>query len=145
MGTSEMVGSMRLTLFCNRCVQLFHMFQKSGDLSEELQKTCNQAISAFKSLKWPDVEPVETSQKVALFNTNEEIKSFVKVLTSGSDDADKMLNDLISKLEAMLKDIPIAEKIQTAEKLQGFFDGLGDYSFYSSRESLRASETALQI
>ena len=145
MGTSEMVGSIGLTLFCNRCVELFYMFQKDGELSEELEKTCKQAISAFKSLKWPDVEHVETCDKVALFNTNEEINSFVRTLTSGSTSADEMLNKLISELETMLKDTSVAEKRKTAYKLQDFFDGLGDFSFYASKECLRNSGTVLQM
>ena len=60
MDTAAMVGLMGLTFFCNKCVEVFYKFSKDGIVSEELKETCKQAISAFKSLKWPtepDIPP----------------------------------------------------------------------------------------
>lgn len=147
MGTAEMVGSMGLTLFCNKCVDLFYKFQQDGELSGELKETCKQAISAFKSLKWPNVPEIDSQERVALFNTNEEIKSFEKVITSDhTKKPNEALDALIEKLEVILEEVPQkSDKTQAAKKLQGFFDTLGDYSFYTTKECLRTSEITVRM
>lgn len=148
MGMQEMVGSMGLTFFCNKCVEFLHKFRQDGILTPELSKTCKQAICAFGSLKWPNGGPVVFDEKVALFNTNEEVKSFEQVLAREAKGQDDMtfVNKWISKLETMLDDdVSIDEKKQTAQELQKFFDTLGDCSFYTTRESLRSLETTAGI
>lgn len=141
MGTAEMVGSIGLTFFCNKCVEVFHKFRQDEKLSDELIKTCKQGISAFNSLNWPNGGEIQTSEKVSLFNTNEEIKSFERLVISESVEAHKKLAALIQDLKLMIGDAPLSRKKDVAHKLQDFFDTLGDYSFYATKECLRSSET----
>jgi len=141
MDTAAMVGLMGLTFFCNKCVEVFYKFSKDGILSQELKETCKQAISAFKSLKWPTEMDIPFDEKVALFNTNEEIESFEQVLTSRSGEGEKVLDHLIGDLDSIIQDIPLVQKKQAAENLQKFFDTLGDYSFYATKDCLRESPT----
>ncbi|MDH4240493.1 MAG: hypothetical protein OEW48_13110 [Phycisphaerae bacterium] len=142
MDTAAMVGLMGLTFFCNKCVEVFYKFSKEGVVSEELKETCKRAISAFKSLKWPKEPDLPNGEKVALFNTNEEIESFERVLASKSEHAEKMLNELIKELSFVLEDTnPLAKRKTVAKKLQDFFDTLGDCSFYATRDCLREAPT----
>jgi len=142
MDTAGMVGLMGLTFFCNKCVEVFYKFSKDGSVSQELKETCKRAISAFKSLKWPREQDMTLDEKVALFNTNEEIESFERVLESKSEQAEKMINDLIEKLSFVLKDTnPLDKRKEVANKLQDFFDTLGDHSFYATKDCLREAPT----
>lgn len=141
MDTAAMVGLMGLTFFCNKCVEVFYKFSKDGIVSEELKETCKRAISAFKSLKWPTEPDIPLDEKVALFNTNEEIESFEQVLTSGSEEGEKVLDHLIGDLDSIIQDIPLEQKKQVAKNLQKFFDTLGDYSFYATKDCLKESPT----
>jgi len=142
MDTAGMVGLMGLTFFCNKCVEVFYKFSQEGSVSQELKETCKRAISAFKSLKWPREQDMPLDEKVALFNTNEEIESFERVLESKSEQAEKMINDLIEKLSFVLKDThPLDERKEVANKLQDFFDTLGDHSFYATKDCLREAPT----
>ena len=145
MDTAAMVGLMGLTFFCNKCVEVFYKFIQ-GEASPELDETCRRAISAFKSLKWPREQDMPLDEKVALFNTNEEIESFQRVLESKSAQAEKMLDDLIKELNFVLKDTHLlAERKKKAEKLQDFFDTLGDYSFYATKDCLREEPTMMGV
>jgi hypothetical protein len=147
MGTAEMVGSMGLTFFCNKCVELFYKFRQDGNPSEELKKTCQQAISAFNSLKWPNGGQVASEDRISLFNTNEEIRSFERVLQSSSEGVDDAaLDKWIKRLKDMMEErIPTEEKKKIAHQLQKFFDALGDYSFLATKECLRGSETIVGV
>jgi hypothetical protein len=87
------------------------------------------------------VQGAPTVAERAIFNTNEEIESFEYVIASEPEDTNKTLDKLIEDLECVLKDNSPEEKIQKAEKLQRFFDTLGDYSFYATRDSLRISSS----
>jgi len=147
MGVQEMVGSMGLTFFCNKCVELLYKFRRDADLTSELSKTCKQAIDAFCSLKWPNGGPVVSNEKVGLFNTNEEVKSFGQVLARESEGQDDTaLDKWINKLKSMLDDkVSVEDKKITAQELQRFFDTLADCSFYTTRESLRSLETTAGI
>ncbi len=146
MDTAGMVGLMGLTSFCNKCVEVFYKFSQEGSVSQELKETCKRAISAFKSLKWPKDLHMPSDEKVALFNTNEEIESFERVLASKSEHAEKMLNELIDELNFVLKDThPLPKRKKKAEKLQDFFDTLGDYSFYATRDCLREAPTMMGV
>jgi len=144
MDTSAMVGSMGLTFFCNKCVEVFYKFSIEGVVSPELTETCRRAISAFKSLEWPKEQDVPSGENVALFNTNEEIKSFERV-ASESGQADEILTNLIRDLESMLQENSAETKKDVAKKLQKFFDTLGDYSFYTTRDCLRESPTTIGV
>jgi hypothetical protein len=144
MDTPAAAGLMGLTFFCNKCVEVFYKFSQY-DVSDELDETCHRAISAFKSLKWPREQSMPSRDKVALFNTNEEIESFERVLTSQSGEAREMLDDLIKKLEFVLQDTSMGERKKKAEELQNFFDVLGDYSFYATKDCLRESPTMIGI
>ncbi len=141
MDTSAMVGLMGLTFFCNKCVEVFYKFSNEGIVSPELRETCRRAISAFKSLKWPKEPDIPIDEKVALFNTNEEIESFEQVLASESEDGVKLLDRLIRDLDSIIQDTPLEQKKQVAENLQNFFDTLGDHSFYATKDCLRESPT----
>jgi len=138
MGTAELVGSMGLTFFCNRCVEVLYRFDKGENVSSELEETCKKAITAFKSLKWPLEKDAIGGEKVGLFNTNEEIRSFEETLAAKSKTAPtEVLDHLINDLEIMVAAKPAEEKKQTARQLRSFFDTLGNYSFCATRESLR--------
>ena len=145
MDTAAMVGLMGLTFFCNKCVEVFYKFSKEGVVSEELRETCKRAISAFKSLKWPKEPDLLSDEKVALFNTNEEIESFERVLESKSEHAEKILDKLITELEFVLQGASLEQRKQTAESLQDFFDTLGDYSFYATKDCLREAPTMMGV
>jgi len=147
MGTAEMVGSMGLTFFCNKCVELFYKFRKDEEVSDDLRKVCQEAISAFKSLKWPNGGHVGTDEKVSLFNTNEEVKSFDRMLRAECGEVDDAaLEKWIGKLDGVIKaQVSIEEKKRNAQELQEFFDTLGDYSFLATKECLRAPETLAGI
>ena len=138
MDTSGMVGLMGLTFFCNKCVEGFYKFTQDGQLTDDLKNTCKQAIYSFKSLTEPTA--IETgSERLALFNTNEEIESFEKVLNPNGDD--RLLANLISDLELLVDEngTDSQKKKDIASKLQGFFDSLGDFSFYATKDCLRNS------
>lgn len=142
MDTAAMVGLMGLTFFCNKCVEVFYKFSKEGIISEKLKETCKQAISAFKSLKWPKEPDLPIDEKVALFNTNEEIESFERLLTSESGEAKKVLDTLIKDIEFVVAaNGPIEKRKEVAGKLQRIFDTLGDYSFYATKDCLREAPT----
>jgi len=146
MDTAGMVGLMGLTFFCNKCVEVFYKFSQEGSVSQELEETCERAISAFKSLKWPKDLHIPSKEKIALFNTNEEIESFERVLASKSEKAEKMINELIEEINFVLNDTcPLDERKERAEKLQVFFDTLGDYSFYDTRDCLREAPTIMGV
>ena len=147
MGVQEMVGSITLTFFCNRCVELFHEFQQNGVLTDELKATCQRAVRAFESLKWPMGGDLVSDEKVPLFSTNEEVRSFEQALGSKAETVDRAtLDKWIQKLEVILSDdIDVDQKKHVAGELQGFFDTLGDYSSYATRESLRSSGIALSV
>lgn len=139
MDTGAMVGLMGLTFFCNKCVEVFYKFNNDKVNPEELEQTCKHAISAFKALKWPREPNVPSVAERAIFNTNEEIESFERVITSKPEDANETLDTLISDLEIVLEDNPLEQRKQVAARLGRFFDILGDHSFYASRDSLRIS------
>lgn len=143
MDTSAMVGLMGLTFFCNKCVEVFYKFKcgKVTSDSDELKQTCTRAIRAFKSLKWPREPDVPSVAERAIFNTNEEIESLEQVMAIETEKANETLDTLIRDLEFVLKGRSIEERKQKAEKLQRFFDTLGDYSFYATRDSLRISSS----
>lgn len=148
MGMAEMVGSIGLTLFCNKCVELFYEFKQDGNLTDELSETCKHAIAAFRSFRLPNGEDVagDSGERIALFNTNEEVRSFEQALGGSEKVNDDTLNKWIGKMEVLLdKSASLDNRKQTADDLRQFFDTLGDYSFYASREALRSSETMARI
>ncbi len=141
MDTAGMVGLMGLTFFCNKCVEVFYKFSQGRD-SPELDEICRRAICAFKSLKWPKEPDLPIDEKVALFNTNEEIESFERVLTFESGEAKNVLDTLIRDIEfVVVANGPIEKRKKVAEKLQRFFDTLGDHSFYATKDCLREAPT----
>jgi len=137
--STSMVGSMGLTLFCNKCVEAFYRFRQQGELSPEYKKTFNAAVRAFKSLKWLSEPSGVRSERVALFNTNEEIDSFENALRSSNSSVDEAaLDGLIAEIESVLNEASsLEERKAKAEKLQGFFNTLGNCSFYATREHIR--------
>lgn len=140
MGTSSMVGSIGLTLFCNKCVEAFYRFRQEGRLLPPDKETFETAVKAFKSLKWFSESSGERAERVALFNTNEEIDSFESALrsTNGDDDAVMALDTLIGEIEGVLKDASLEQETkEKAKKLQDFFNTLGNCSFYATREHIR--------
>ena len=140
MGTSSMVGSIGLTLFCNKCVEAFYRFRQDAQLLPHDRKTFETAVRAFKSLRWFSESSDVPAERVALFNTNEEIDSFENALRSsngGNDEADA-LDTLIADIESVLKDASLEQEAkEKAEKLQAFFNTLGNCSFYATREHIR--------
>ena len=144
MDAEAMVGSMGLTFFCNRCVVAFNEYRKQRTgASDNLKKVCHTAINAFNSLRQPFENPEGTqTEKVALFDTNQEVNTFERVLlTNGSGSEEEQLNKLISDLKAIIDDkTPFEEKSEIAERMQKFFDTLGDYSFYATRECIEKTD-----
>lgn len=138
MGTAEMVGSIGLTFFCNRCVESLYDFKKSGVVSDELARLCKEAIAALRSLDWSKVEP-EGVERIALFQTNEEVRSLKGVLRDFKwKDARDALDELIPELQIILKEERTQEeRKRVAGKLQQFFNTLGNYSFYATRDCVR--------
>ena len=62
------------------------------------------------------------------------------------EQAEKMLDELIEELNFVLKDThPLPERRKKAEKLQAFFDTLGDYSFYATKDCLREEPTMMGV
>lgn len=138
-----MVGLMGLTFFCNKCVEVFFKFRNNKVDPDEFEKTCKQAIASFKSLKWPKEQGAPTMAERAIFNTNEEIDSLEHVIEFESENTSEhldTLDTLIKNLEFVLKqDNSFEQRKEAALKLQHFFDILGDYSFYATRDSLRVT------
>ena len=138
MDSGALVGLMGLTFFCNKCVEVLYKFGNDGKSTDEFKKTCKKAISEFKALKWPGETGPPSIGERSLFNTNEEIESFERVLASDEPDAEKTLDSLISKLELLLMEQkPQAKRKHAAKELQGFFDKLADYSYYAGRDCMR--------
>jgi len=141
MGTSSMVGSIGLTLFCNKCVEAFHRFRQERQLLPDDKQTFETAVRAFKSLKLFSSESSGVrAERVALFNTNEEIDSFENALRSSNWDSDAAvaLDALIAEIESVLNDASLEqETTEKAKKLQDFFNTLGNCSFYATREHIR--------
>jgi len=80
------------------------------------------------------------AERVALFNTNEEIDSFENALRSSNWDSDAAvaLDALIAEIESVLNDASLEqETTEKAKKLQDFFNTLGNCSFYATREHIR--------
>lgn len=137
MGTAEMVGSMGLTFFCNRCVEILYKFDRDGEaVLPDVKSACTKAIVAFRSLKWPTQGQRARGERVGLFNTSEEIRSFERLISDRAEAPDQVIDSLIDELESMVSDKPLNEKKETAKKLRGFFDVLGDYSFHAARQSM---------
>ena len=140
MSTAEMVGSMGLTFFCNKCVEVLHDFGKTEESSHDLMTMCETAKEAFQSLKWPSDSSCAPSDKVALFNTTEEVNSVARVLTSNGKKAENALNSLIDKIEVIENSNESPEnRKDAARELQSFFDTLGEYSFCATMEHIRNS------
>jgi hypothetical protein len=138
MGTSSMVGSIGLTLFCNKCVEAFYRFREKGQLLAEDKETVESAAKAFKSLKWLSEPSTERTERVGLFNTNEEVNSLENALRSSESGVDEAaLDSLIAEIESILGDVPLEEGKKKAKKLQAFFNTLGNCSFYATREHIR--------
>jgi len=140
MGTSSMVGSIGLTLFCNKCVEAFYRFRQEGQLLPDDKETFETAVRAFKSLKWFGESSDVPAERVALFNTNEEIDSVENALRSSKweDDEAAALDTLIAEIESVLKDTSLEQEAkEKAKRLQAFFNTLGNCSFYATREHIR--------
>ena len=148
MGMAEMVGSIGLTFFCNKCVELFYEFRCEGRLTSKLNEICEEAIAAFESFKLPNEKDPDLhgDERTALFNTNEEVKSFEQALGGSGKVNDETLNKWIEKIEFIIDEqASIDKRKQTADEVIGFFDTLGDYSFYASREASRSFDNMARI
>lgn len=147
MAMADVVGSMGLTLFCNKCVEIFYRFQQGQQVdADELEDTCSMARSAFGSFKSPESYTAQPSDRHSLFNTNEEVMSFAKVVEGQSEKTEKVLEELIANIESVCDEkTASSERKKAAESLQKFFDRLGDYSFHATRECLRKNISAREI
>ena len=138
MKAEAFVGSMGLTFFCNKCVEQFYEFQKSnGQISDQFVEVCNGAIHAFHSLKEPRSETlIPKNGKIGLFNTYQEMATFEHILKN-QESGRQWLDQIIDELKRITdRKTPQEERIQIAEKMQNFFDELGDYSYGALRESI---------
>jgi hypothetical protein len=148
MAMADIVGSMGLTLFCNKCVEVFYRFRQGMELDlDEFKRTCSMAHSAFESFKSPEKIPsAPLPDRYPLFNTDEEVMSFAKVVEERSKDAEEILEELIANIESVSDEKAVmAERKRAAETLQSFFDVLGDYSFGATRESLCKNIAAREV
>jgi len=146
MGTAEVAGSIGLTFFCNKCVEVFYRFRHEQVDEKELASTCNMAQAAFESLKAMGRPSSYVPDKYGLFDTNEEVLSFARAVRSGKRDAAVVINTLINDLVSLGNQQNSAEDRRAAAKnLQEFFDTLGDYSYVTTRESVRRSLAARDI
>ena len=125
-----MIQLIGLTFFCNRCVEVFYRFARDKSSSPELNEIGKQAISAFKSLKWP------RESQSDLFNTFGELKCLEKMLKSSEEqNVDDLIDDLRKDIEVVICDEkPLDERVEKAEHLVLFFDTLGDHSVYATKE-----------
>ena len=140
MDTEAMIGSMGLTFFCNRCVEAFHEFRKQHTgVTDNLKNVCLKAIHAFTSLKDPLASPEEgQTERIALFDTNLEIDVFINALgIKEQESLEEQLDRLIADLRSVIDiSTPDEDKFVKAERMQKFFDTLGDYSFYATRDCI---------
>jgi hypothetical protein len=146
MAMTDIVGSMGLTLFCNKCVEVFYRFRQDNIDPEEFRNTCNMARGAFESFKSPETPAAQLSDRYSLFNTNEEVMSFARVVKQGTEDTKGTVDQLIAKIESVSNErVGMPERKEAAESLQEFFDMLGDYSFDATRECLRNNLAAREV
>lgn len=134
---TEMVDSMGLTLFCNSMVEELYYMRKNSSVSKKLEKNCQKAITEFESLKWPLDEKTYSNVQPDLFNTNLNIKTLEEICVYYKQTIEQMIDGLIKDLKYVISKNPIEEKLETAYKLQKFFDDFGDVGFYATRDILR--------
>jgi isoleucyl-tRNA synthetase len=147
MAMADVVGSMGLTLFCNKCVEVFYRFRKDQQVDpEEFESTCNMARDAFESLRSPEAFSAQLSDRYSLFNTNEEVMSFAKMVEQRSEKAEELVVELLANIESVSSEqVDPIERKKAAESLQKFFDVLGDYSFDATRERLRRDVAVREV
>ena len=135
MMTEDSVCSMGLTLLRNRLVEGFYFLGK-GELTEKLKKAAEEAIEEFDSLNYPYNEmPMPCSR---LFDSNLTLDTFNNYLISFGKRFDRQtIGKLVRDLRYVVSDVPLNGKLETAGRLQRFFDGFGRYSFYATRDCLR--------
>lgn len=132
------IDSMGLTFFCNSMVEELYYMRERNFVSEKLEQNCKKGISGFDSLKWPLNEKSYPNIKNDIFSTIYNIEIFEQICEHYEKSAGQMIEEIIGNLEYIISNKPISKKFQTSEKLQEFFDDFGDYSFYATRDCLRA-------
>lgn len=138
-----MVGLMGLTFFCNKCVEIFYMFSQDGNSTAEFKEICKKVKYSFQSFMVP-INSIPDSEKLSLFNTNEEVESFEQVLESKKDKG--FIEEIVLDIDVLLDESQDVEKRKKiSEKLQNFFDALGDHSFYATKDCLRETEDLINI
>lgn len=138
MGTVDMVGSMGLTFFCNSFVEALFDFECSGNASQSLREMCRHAALSFESLKKPDAEVPRQSDRTALFDTEEDIRCFERILSGSAGDF-SVLDKLVDQIRQVAEGTDLDARKKQAKELREFFDALGDCSVYMTRERLRDS------
>lgn len=132
-----MLDSMGISFFCNAMVEGLYYFRKDGSMFEKLKQNCKIGIAELESLKWPLVEKTFPEIKTGLFRTNKNIHTFERVCEYEERPTGEVIDGLIGDLKYILSNKPRGEKLETARKLQSFFDNFGDYSFYATRDCMR--------
>jgi len=73
-----------------------------------------------------------------LFDANLALETFNKYLRALGKPFDRrIIGKLIRDLRYVVSDAPLNDRLETAGRLQKFFDDLGDYNFYAGRDYLR--------
>ena len=135
MMTKDAVCSMGLTFLCNRLVEGLHLLRK-GEITGKLRKVAEEAVQEFDSLRCPYNETPMPNRRI--FDSNLTLGTFNKYLKALGEDFDRRtIGKLVRDLRYVVYDDNLSEKSKTAERLQKFFDGFGDYSFYAGRDYLR--------
>ncbi len=134
--TEDTINLMGLTFFCNSMVEELYYMGKRKSVSEKLEENCKRGIAEFSSLKWPREQPYPDI-KTDLFNTNLNLNAFGKICEHYEKSAEQMIDELTKDLENIISDKSIDKKYQTSEKLQKFFDNLGDCAYFATKDSLK--------
>jgi hypothetical protein len=131
------VYNMGLTFFCNSMVEESYYLVKNKNISDKLKLNCKQMIKEIKDFKTPLNKLYNIPIDEQLFGSSE----FLQTLEEFSKELEKSVTETLIQLEPELKNIiskkPINEKINSAKKIQSFFDSLGDHSYYATRDCIR--------
>jgi len=124
-----------LDFLCNRLVEGFYHL-KEGESTEELTKAIEEVVREFDSLKFPNNNLPMPNRRLS--NSDAPLAVFNKYLTAlGKKFNEETIDELIANLRYVVSDNPLDERVETAERLQRFFNGLGCCSFYAGGEQLR--------
>lgn len=141
MGTVDMVGSMGLTFFCNRFVELLFEFERKGAENDTLVTICNETASSLESVSRLEEGGTRIGDQMALFGTDEDIRCFEQVVAARKEDERSFLNTLAREIRYVAHGDDLGQRKANAKRLREFFDELGDVCVCVTRDRMRDSVT----